>query len=700
MTGTRRQSVGVLCAVSLWAVSVGLSGPPDVRKAIDKAVKGVYPALVRIHVVTVAASGGRMKKFAGSGSGTIISKEGHVLTNHHVARRARRLLCRLANREELEAKLVATDALTDLAVLKLDLSGRKDKSSPLPVARFGDSGTVRVGDTVLAMGSPAGLSQSVTQGIVSNTEMISPTRGGLRLDGESVGTLVRWIGHDAVIYPGNSGGPLVNLRGEIIGVNEVGIGSLAGAIPSDLARNVARQLIETGKVTRSWTGLVSQPLLKSMPDATGVLLAGVIKDSPAAKAGIQPGDVLTRFDGVAVHSRVREELPVFNRLVLATPVGKKVRVVLRRDGKPKRFDLVTIPREAARGKDRELRDWGITARDLTRISALARMRADQRGVLVHTLRPGGPCNAAKPSIGPGDVIVEVRGEPVANVAALRKITRDITRGHDEPQPVLVAFDRARRKLLTVVEVGRPGPEDRPSQAKKAWLGVATQVLTRKLAKAMKLAGKPGVRVTQVFAGTTARQAGLKVGDIILKLDGEVVPARQPEDHEVFAHRIRQYKIGATVELDLVRGGQRRKLAVKLQAQPTPPAELKQYKDEDFEFTARELSFDDRVQRHLTEADRGVLIQSVQTAGWAALAGLAPGSVLLRIDDKPVGDVAALEKIMEEIRRKRPKRVVFFVRRGILTVFVELEPNWPPAEPARRPETRKTAGQDNLVGERK
>ena len=131
------------------------------------------------------------------------------------------------------------------------------------MAKFGDSSALEVGDTVLAMGSPAGLSQSVTQGIVANTEMIAPG-GAMRLDGESVGELVRWIGHDAVIFPGNSGGPLVNLKGEIIGVNEVGIGSLGGAIPSNLARKVADELIAKGHVERSWIGLVAQPLLKSI----------------------------------------------------------------------------------------------------------------------------------------------------------------------------------------------------------------------------------------------------------------------------------------------------------------------------------------------------------------------------------------------------------------------------------------------------
>jgi S1-C subfamily serine protease len=214
---------------------------------IQRAVQAVYPALVRIHVVMEEGDEGRLQKRRATGSGTIITKDGYILTNHHVAGRATRLTCRLADREEVDAELVGTDPLSDLAVLKLDLSSRRNPAAPLPFAKFGNSDKLKVGDVVLAMGSPAGLSQSVTKGIVANTEMILPGGGGgFMLDGENVGELVRWIGHDAVIFGGNSGGPLVNLQGEIVGVNEVGIGSLGGAIPSNLAQAVAREIIATG----------------------------------------------------------------------------------------------------------------------------------------------------------------------------------------------------------------------------------------------------------------------------------------------------------------------------------------------------------------------------------------------------------------------------------------------------------------------
>jgi serine protease Do len=138
----------------------------------------------------------------------------------------------MTNREELPATLVGTDALSDLTILKIDPAARRDPANPLPVAAFGDSDKLQIGDVVLAMGSPAGLSQSVTQGIVSNMALVPPG-GALQIEGESVGELIRWIGHDAIIFPGNSGGPLVNLDAEIVGVNEIGVGSLGGAAEAE-----------------------------------------------------------------------------------------------------------------------------------------------------------------------------------------------------------------------------------------------------------------------------------------------------------------------------------------------------------------------------------------------------------------------------------------------------------------------------------
>ena len=246
---------------------------------INDRVNSVYRSIVRIEVVSERGSNGRMLKSGSTGSGVIIDGSGLVITNHHVAGKASRLTCRLHDGEEIGADLLGADALTDLAVLRLRLEDRPQKSPPLHYAKFGDSSMVRVGDPCFAMGSPAGLSQSVTRGIISNLALISNRSSSFRLDGENVGELVRWLGHDAVIFPGNSGGPLVNQDGEIIGINEVAIASLGGAIPSNLAREISAQLADRGFVERSWTGLECQPHLSG--NQKGILVSGVIDESPA-----------------------------------------------------------------------------------------------------------------------------------------------------------------------------------------------------------------------------------------------------------------------------------------------------------------------------------------------------------------------------------------------------------------------------------
>jgi serine protease Do len=651
------------------------TGHDATRAAIQQAVAAVYPALVRIHVVYEESEGGRMRKRRASGSGTIISEDGYLLTNHHVAGRATRIVCRLSNREEVEAVLVGTDPLSDLAVLKLDLSTRRDPQGKLTAARFGDSDQLRVGDIVLAMGSPAGLSQSVTEGIVANTAMISPG-GGTLLDGERVGELVRWIGHDAVIFPGNSGGPLVNLQGEIVGVNEVLVGSLGGAIPGNLAQAVAKELMASGTVARSWIGLEPQPLLKQMADARGVLVASVYPDSPAQGAGVQAGDLITEFDGEPVPDcRAQEDIPVFNRMVLSTPVGAKVTLRGTRGGQPMTWQLATVRREPNEARETEASLWGLTIRDFTRVAALERQRADKSGVLVDSVRAGGASAEAKPALRAGDIITRAGGREMANTDALARFTREFTHGLSQPKPVLVTFERELQELVTVIKLGPEVQEDKPARPAKGWLGALTQVLTPELAEALDLEGKKGVRVTQVLTGSPAEKAGAKVGDVFLKLDGQVIPASTAADQELFDNLIRQYKVGSEAELEGVRAGQPLKLTARLGRQPKPNAELDEYKDDQFEFVARELAEEERVNARLREDEAGVRIGSVQTAGWAALAGLSSGDILLAIDGQKVENIPALKRTMTALKDTKPRRVVFFVKRGIRTQFVELEPKW-------------------------
>ena len=642
---------------------------------VEAAVQAVYPALVRIHVVAEEGDGGRMQKQRASGSGTIISPDGYILTNHHVAGRATRITVRLADRQEIRATLVGTDALADLAVLKIDRKNLRDPAAPLPVAKFGDSSALEVGDTVLAMGSPAGLSQSVTQGIVANTEMIAPG-GSMRLDGESVGELVRWIGHDAVIFPGNSGGPLVNLQGEIVGVNEVGIGSLGGAIPANLARKISEEIIASGHVERSWVGLYAQPLLKSSDAKAGILVGGMISGSPAEKAGLRAGDIITRCNGIEIAaSRALEDIPIFNRILLESGVGSEIVFDGLRDGQPMSWKAVSYVREPAEPREKELLSWGITARDVTELNAKELLRDDNKAVLVQSIRPGGAAAASKPAISPGDLILAVSNKPTPNLAELVRVSSEITAGKTEPVPVLVSYEHDGRNYLTVVKIGPEQEVDKPGLAKKAWIGIDTQVISTDLAAALGIAGSKGVRVTQVHPGTSAEKVGLKMGDLLLKLDGAVIPTSRPEESDVFPSLIRQYKIGSEVVLSVRRGAEDLEIKLALDASPEGTSELDSYECKTLEFNSRDLGQVDRVSEKLAADFKGVLITAVTPAGWAALGGLFPGDILISLDGKPVDSVATLKPILAELEKNQRSSIVLFVRRGITTRYIELEPSW-------------------------
>ncbi len=646
---------------------------PDLRAAVDGAIRKVYPALVRIQVVAAQYGDGREAKVESSGSGVIISNQGHVITNHHVAARARLLRCTLSDKSELSATLVGTDALADIAVLKLDLAGRP---AP-PVAQFGDSDALQVGDSVLAMGSPLAFSQSVTLGIVSNVEMTFPRLlwpATIKLDGEETGSLVRWIGHDAQIFPGNSGGPLVNLRGEIVGINEISFG-LSGAIPGNLAREVAADLMKHGEVRRSWLGVTLQPLLKAEWTTRGVLISSVFPGSPAEAAGLKPGDVLTSYAGQALDVRHPEQLPAVNRLMLTTPVGSRVTLLYERAGKSLASTAVTVARGPAQGEEAEVPFWGATVAELTMMAARGLKREPGSGVIVTSVRPGGAAAEAKPGLQPGDIVVEFAGQPVRRVKDLVERAHAIADGRGAPVPALVSFDRSAQRLLAVLRLGVRDGSDRSAEVTKAWLPVSTQVLTSDLAEALALNGKTGVRLTQVHPGSAAEAAGLKVGDLVLRLDGEPIPASRPEDLEVFSALIRQYRVGSRVRLDLVRDGRPLTVEVELQASPVSTRELVEYRDDTFDFVARDLTVQDRLQPTLDRNLAGVLVTGVETGGWAALAHLAVGDVVLAVDGAPVESRAALATRMKRIAEARPERVVLFVRRGVQTLFLEMEPAW-------------------------
>ncbi len=646
--------------------------PAELKTAVAGASASVIPALVRIHVVEVDYREGRELKSEATGSGVIFTPDGHIITNHHVAGRAAQIACTLADRRKIDAELVGTDPLTDICVIKL----LPQTAESFPVAHFGDSDAVRVGDPVLAMGSPLALSQSVTLGIVSNTQLVMPDLlwpFTFELEGEDVGSIVRWIGHDAEVGPGSSGGPLVNLVGEVVGINEMEFG-LGAAIPGSLALAVARKLVVSGKIARAWLGLEVQPLLKSQQGETGVLVGGSIPDSPAERAGFQPGDLLVSLAGQPIHVRHPEELPGLNQLVADLPIGEQVEaVVLRRGG---RHTLRVVPqeREAAQPRESEFPEWGMTGRNLSLVEA-KEMHRPKSGVLVTSVRPGGPCSEAKPAIAKGDVITAVGETRIVAAVDLAAATERLAEGADEPIPTLVLFDRGPEHRMTVVEVGkRPLPAP-AVEVRKAWLGVTVQVLTRELAEQLRLEGRTGVRITQVLPGSAAERAGLQVDDFVVGLDGDDIPASRPQHVDVFQTMIRRRAIGSEAELAIIRDGAELTLTVELEESPKAEREMARYRDEGFEFTVRDITVNDRFLRQWPSDQQGALVEVVSEGGWAALGHLAVGDLIVEADGREVRNVGDVECRMREVALEKPDAVVFRVQRGIHSLFVELEPKW-------------------------
>jgi serine protease Do len=661
------------CVIALVCMGQYGHGQIEADRQLDSAIVLIKPALVRLHVVAVYDDQGREQKHESAGSGVIITPEGHVLTNHHVAGRAKRIVCTLANKKEVGAELIGTDPLADIAVVKL----APENEQTFSYALFGNSDILQVGDPVYAMGSPLALSQSVTKGIISNTEMVMPEMFWpfqFRLEGEDVGSIVRWIGHDAAIFPGNSGGPLVDQNGKIVGINEISFG-IAGAIPGNLAKKVAFALIEKGVVVRAWFGLEIQPLLKYGEAEEGALVSGIIENSPADEAGFLPGDVLVRFNGYNINVRFAEELPILNQMMMDCDIGKPVEAEVRRRGKNITLRAIPVEREYVLPKTIEVKDWGITARNISLFLAKEMKRDDQDGVLITSVRPSGPAGAAKPFLSGGDVIVNVGGQRVDNIDDLRRISEAITDVDEDRISVLVEFERNDEHQLTVVKLGRLDSGSQGQQLRKAWLGIAYQVLTRDIADALGLDGVEGIRVTQMFDNTPAKGAGLRVGDIVTTIDGLPVESREVSDIELFKVMVRQFEIGTTVVLDVIRNKERIQIPVTLDASPRLPAEMEKYVDVHFEFTVRDIAFMDRIEQKLGEEIKGVLVADVVSGSWAALAHLTLGDLIVTVNDRPIDSVKTFRRMMEQISDQRSKNVIMQIQRGIHSFFVEIQPDW-------------------------
>ena len=358
------------------------------QKQILNAKNKVMPALVHIEPVKEIFSAGKRVKVQVTGSGMIISPDGYVLTNNHVAEKAKHVKCTLENREEVYAEVIGLDALTDLAVLKLDQSGRNGQ--PFPFIEFGDSNNLEVGDIVLALGSPLGLSRSLSMGVVSSIDRYFEDRG------QMVSPFNLWIQTDAAINPGNSGGPLVNLEGKVVGINARAIffgENLGFAIPVNTAKLVIERIKKEGKVNRSWIGVEWQEIKEyrnyvGIENLEGVFVAQIDNGSPAEQAGLKAGDLITKVNGEKVSAVYKEELPIIRKLISEIPVGSDIEIQYTRDKTQFTAIIKTEQRGKFEGNEFECESWGLSVEELTpRIIKNLRLK-DDKGVLISGVRTG------------------------------------------------------------------------------------------------------------------------------------------------------------------------------------------------------------------------------------------------------------------------------------------------------------------------
>jgi len=639
--------------------------PFYIQNKVLEVSKKVKPAVVKIYAIIPDFYQGRVVKEEVSGSGTIIHKEGYVITNYHVAGKAKYVRCTLSNGEKIDAFYYAGDPLTDIAIVKIINENHRS----FPVAHFGDSSKLKVGEWVIAAGSPFALSQSITLGIISNLSLVIPDFfwpfNKLKLDGENVGSMVKWIGHDAPIYPGNSGGPLLNLDGKIVGVNEISLG-LSGAIPGNLARKVASILIQNKGIVRSWIGIEIQPLLETLEVKNGVLIADVIKNSPAEKSGIKEGDIILEINNKKVSVKNIEDIPDFNQMIADLPRNKKIKVVLIRNGKKLTKFVEPVKREKFYLDEKEIKKFGVTARNISSFEAIELGKENTDGVVITSVSPGGPAGEAKPSLRKKDVITEINGEKIKNLSDIFKLTDKIS----GETSLLISFERKKEKLLTVINIKENIENEIIPQAKKSWLPISIEVLSEKVRKKLGI-HKKGVIITSVFTEKN-RDFPLRRGDIITEIDGEEIPVNYPEDKDVFFETISEYPVGSEVELTVLRNKKIEKFKVKLKKEPEGPDEAKKYSQVLLEMKVRNLCFDDI--KKLRAKKEGVIVEEVKEGGWASVVKIAVGDLIVSVNGEKIKNVNDFKEKVEKLIKDN-KNIVFSIERDIHHLFVEIKPFW-------------------------
>jgi len=419
----------------------------DFQAVIETAKRHVYPALVFVKPVQEDLSEGESRRVEVLGSGVIFSPDGYVVTNHHVAEKAREIRCVLGDRRQVDAKVVGLDKVTDLAVLKLDVP----EGEVLPHARFGHGNQVEEGQFVLALGSPYGFERSLSLGIVSNAR---------RHLESAQHPFNNWVQTDAAINPGNSGGPLVNTRGEVIGINTLAFrqaNDLGFAIPVDVVKRVVERLLADGRVSRSSHGLTLRALVDYSQNTIFEGKAGVIVDdvapaSPAEAAGLRKGDRILTVAGRPVRGRYMEDLPEIRWLLADLAPGKPAALTLRRGAEELALELVPEEDEEIADEGLECDRWDATFQRITRLQTPELLFwRPEKGIYV--LGVSYPGNAASSGLRPQDIVLRVDGEDVRSLDDMKRIYERVLAEEREKKHVLIEVLRRGYRQLVALDYG-------------------------------------------------------------------------------------------------------------------------------------------------------------------------------------------------------------------------------------------------------